>query len=76
MMMMMMMTMIVLLVVVVVVVMELLNTGYLVGTGAVKTAEITGRPEAQIHMNSPVRGGSVYTVIYDRRTGVRFATGE
>jgi hypothetical protein len=71
MMMMMMTTMIVL-----VVVMEFLSTGYLVGTRAVKTAEITGRPEAQINMNSAVRGGSVHTVIYDRRIGVRFATGE
>jgi len=46
------------------------------GTGAVKTTEIRRRPEAQINMNSPVHGGSVYAVIYDRRIGVRFAIGE
>jgi hypothetical protein len=63
-------------VLVMVMVMELLSTGYLVGTRAVRTTEITRRPEAQINMDSPVRGGSVHTVIYDRRIGVRFATGE
>ena len=55
---------------------KILNTGYLMGTGAVKTTEIRRRPEAQINMNSPVHGGSVYAVIYDRRIGVRFAIGE
>jgi hypothetical protein len=45
----------------VVVVVELLNTGYLEGTGVV-TNEIS-RTEAQTNMNSPVREGSVYAVI-------------
>ena len=75
-MMMMMLTMMTMIVVVVVVVlMEILNTGYLVGTAAVKTTEIT-RPEAKVTMSSPVRRGSVYTVIYDRRNGFRFVTVE
>jgi hypothetical protein len=55
-----MMTMIVVMVVVgvvvVVVLVELLNTGYLMGTGAVNKTEIT-RSVAQINTNSPVCGG-------------------